>query len=207
MTPEADPRDRILDAAEDAFAEHGLAGARVAAIARQAGVNKAMLYYYFGSKDELYDAVLERIISQIVDMAARVGAAPHLRDEGVDIVAFLDGYRGVLHQHPAFVRLMLRTLLDGGDRIERLVRPRIALVMPVLAGLIALGQAEGRLNPAPLPSIVPPVMVSQIFFFALMRPHLASLTGVDESALVDAWRQTSTELLMNGLLARPQEAP
>jgi TetR/AcrR family transcriptional regulator len=57
---EADARGRILDAAERAFADHGMAGARVANIASEAGVNKAMLYYYFGSKEELYEAVLER---------------------------------------------------------------------------------------------------------------------------------------------------
>ncbi len=50
----------ILAAAEDEFADKGLAGARVDTIAEQSGVNKRMLYYYFGSKEKLYIAVLER---------------------------------------------------------------------------------------------------------------------------------------------------
>jgi len=50
----------ILAAAEAEFAAKGLAGARVDVIAEQAGANKRMLYYYFGSKDDLYLAVLER---------------------------------------------------------------------------------------------------------------------------------------------------
>src|SRR3970040_2462057 len=52
-------RAAILGAAERIFAEAGLAGARTDAIASGAGVNKALLYYYFRSKDALYRAVLE----------------------------------------------------------------------------------------------------------------------------------------------------
>jgi AcrR family transcriptional regulator len=54
-------KQAILDAAKIEFAEKGLAGARVDAIAEQSGANKRMLYYYFGSKDDLYVAVLEDV--------------------------------------------------------------------------------------------------------------------------------------------------
>lgn len=60
------PRDReatqaeILDAAVEEFARHGLANARIEAIAANTGVTKAMIYYYFNSKEGLYQAVLER---------------------------------------------------------------------------------------------------------------------------------------------------
>jgi TetR/AcrR family transcriptional regulator len=53
-------RQALLAAAEIEFSTKGLAGARVDVIADQAAANKRMLYYYFGSKDELYLAVLER---------------------------------------------------------------------------------------------------------------------------------------------------
>ena len=52
-------RIRILEAAKQEFAAHGLAGARVDRIASKAGANKRMLYYYFGNKDDLFLAVLE----------------------------------------------------------------------------------------------------------------------------------------------------
>jgi len=57
--PEA-TKTRILDAAEVEFAQGGLLGARTEAIAAKTGVTKAMLYYYFGDKEGLYLAVLER---------------------------------------------------------------------------------------------------------------------------------------------------
>jgi TetR/AcrR family transcriptional regulator len=60
--PEA-TKNQILDAAEAEFAVTGLGAARTEAIAAQTGVTKAMIYYYFQSKEELYRAVLERCLS------------------------------------------------------------------------------------------------------------------------------------------------
>jgi TetR/AcrR family transcriptional regulator len=63
----AETRQRILDAAAREFAAHGLAGARTEAIAVAAGVNKALLYYYFESKGGLYQAALEDIAARVRD--------------------------------------------------------------------------------------------------------------------------------------------
>ena len=62
--PEA-TRQRVLDAAKVEFARHGLAGARVDAIAGRAKANKQMIYHYFGSKQELFLTVLEAAYSDI----------------------------------------------------------------------------------------------------------------------------------------------
>ncbi len=56
-------RASILQAAAQEFAEHGIAGARTDAIAREARVNKALLYYYFKDKETLYGAVLDHAFS------------------------------------------------------------------------------------------------------------------------------------------------
>jgi AcrR family transcriptional regulator len=58
-------RLRILEAAKQEFATHGLAGARVDRIAAEAGANKRMLYYHVGKKDDLYLAVLEGAYEKI----------------------------------------------------------------------------------------------------------------------------------------------
>jgi TetR/AcrR family transcriptional regulator len=58
---DADPeqmRVKILDAAEDEFAEHGFHGSRMVAIAKRAGVTHGLLHYYFDSKDHLYEQVV-----------------------------------------------------------------------------------------------------------------------------------------------------
>ena len=89
---------RIVAAAEQIFAERGLAGARTGAIARAAHVNNALLYYYFRSKEELHRFVLEALLSQLranVDEAvagkpAARGArnlSRHARQRGEDVAA------------------------------------------------------------------------------------------------------------------------
>ena len=65
-----DPGDqienRILAAAVEEFAEHGFAGARVERISSQAGTVDRMLYYYYGNKERLYQAVLEQIYADMI---------------------------------------------------------------------------------------------------------------------------------------------
>jgi len=65
-------RDRILQAAIREFSEHGLAGARTGAIAAAAGVNKALLYYYFRDKEALYAAALEQVAGKVAGAALAV---------------------------------------------------------------------------------------------------------------------------------------
>ncbi|KAA6465117.1 TetR/AcrR family transcriptional regulator [Acidobacteria bacterium AB60] len=72
----AETRARILDAALREFAAHGLAGARTERIASAAGVNKALLYYHFDSKEKLYLAAFEKIAERVRDntMAVLMGS-------------------------------------------------------------------------------------------------------------------------------------
>jgi TetR/AcrR family transcriptional regulator len=65
-------RSRILHAAIREFSEHGLAGARTGAIAASAGVNKALLYYYFRDKESLYTAALEEVAGKVASAALAV---------------------------------------------------------------------------------------------------------------------------------------
>jgi len=69
---EPEARTRILDAALTEFSEYGLAGARTEAIAASAGVNKALLYYYFESKEKLYTAALETAAGRVRDISLAV---------------------------------------------------------------------------------------------------------------------------------------
>src|ERR1017187_3138896 len=91
----AETRARILDAALTEFSTNGLAGARMDRIATTAGVNKALLYYYYDSKENLYTAALEMIAGKIRD-----------RSMAVFLSSATPGER------------LLRTALDHFDRSE-----------------------------------------------------------------------------------------
>ena len=74
-----DSRARIVAAATEEFAEHGLAGASVERIARKARLNKAMIYYHFKSKDALYREILRDMFGAVrtrVTAVAASGASP-----------------------------------------------------------------------------------------------------------------------------------
>src|SRR5918997_7044366 len=69
LAPPAHDRDteeRILDAARAVFVRHGTAGARMQEIAQEAGVNQALLHYYFRSKDRLAEAVFRQVAGRLL---------------------------------------------------------------------------------------------------------------------------------------------
>ena len=63
--------ERILAMARDAFAEHGIDGARLETIAKAAGVTKQLVYHYFKTKEELYGVVLDRVSDEVLAMLER----------------------------------------------------------------------------------------------------------------------------------------
>lgn len=119
-------RDRILDQAEQVFAQQGFAGARTKTIAASAGVNPAMIHYYYGTKEGLFEAVLDRMISELSQIVERLVPAPLTYQEKLEV--FLDGYFEYLVTHPNFTRLT--KMLVGVSKstkvnewVERFFRP------------------------------------------------------------------------------------
>jgi AcrR family transcriptional regulator len=134
MRDAAETKRRLLTAATEEFAERGIAGARVDRIAAAAGCNKAMIYSYFGSKDNLFDAVFgESVARFVLDVPLDTGDLP--------------GYAGKLfdryEERPDALRLAIW---------HRLERPEGKWVTEiVLANEIRLldlerAQKEGRLS-------------------------------------------------------------
>jgi TetR/AcrR family transcriptional regulator len=98
----------IVAAALHEFAELGLAGARIDEIARAARVNKALLYYYFESKEHLYQGVVEQMFEAMTD--ALHGALETADGPREKLLAFLDANFKVLAGQPAYARLLEQEL-------------------------------------------------------------------------------------------------
>ncbi len=88
---------RILDVAVAEFAAHGFAGARVSRIASASSTNKQLIYYYFGSKEGLYQAVLERVYDEVLEAEKAVP-----RDLEHDLLYWMDFHNA----HPYLLRLL-----------------------------------------------------------------------------------------------------
>lgn len=141
---DADASRRLLLAAARAeFAANGFMGARVDAIARGAGLNKQLVYHYFGSKDVLYRAVLENVYAEIREQERALSLgdlAP--RQAMVKLVGFSFDY---LAAHPDFIALLNDENGQGGRHlatsrsIHEMHSPLIELIRRTLRRGAALG--------------------------------------------------------------------
>lgn len=115
-------RRRILEAATAEFARYGLGGARIDRIARRAGANKRMLYYYFGDKDGLFLAALESQYAHIRE-AERALELEHLEPRAAleRLVRFTWEY---CLEHPEFITLLNSENLHKGRHLGRSKRVR-----------------------------------------------------------------------------------
>jgi len=140
--PEAN-RARIVAAAIDEFASRGFKGASMDAIAARTSTTRALINYYFGSKEKLYVAVLEQVYAEIRE-------AEGLLD--LDHLAPADAIRRIVQftfdyylAHEGFVRLVVAENQAKGRHLRKSAAMR-ALNRPIidtLGGVIARGQAEG----------------------------------------------------------------
>ncbi|MBU2499561.1 MAG: TetR/AcrR family transcriptional regulator [Proteobacteria bacterium] len=117
---QASPEDRILAAATEEFAANGFYGARTQAIADAAGLNKAMLHYYFRTKENLYGQVIKAAMKKILTQVgeAWLGKAPLKRR----LIMVVDSYMDNYEQNPGFIKIILREVVDGGDRFRQIFR-------------------------------------------------------------------------------------
>lgn len=112
----------ILDAAEELFAEKGFEAASIQEISSRAGVSRGTPGYFFGSKDKLYQAVLERALQIPADLVARVrerGVQPGVKAREVMSEA-IGGYIDWLATHPRIVRIIGWEELNGGRYLGEL---------------------------------------------------------------------------------------
>ncbi|MBB3643777.1 MULTISPECIES: TetR/AcrR family transcriptional regulator [Variovorax] len=126
----------ILASARDEFSARGLAGARMDSIAERAGLNKRLIYYYFGSKDDLFLAVLERVYADIREAEQRL----HLEEiDPVEAIRQLVSFTWNYYlEHPEFITLLnsenlhCAAHLKRSDRIQEMNSPLVQLLDTVL---------------------------------------------------------------------------
>lgn len=114
-TKSTNKRRKILRAAEKEFALHGFSGARMMTIAKAAGLDKATIYHYFRAKEDLYNAVLDEVISSFATLASK--GFNHDTDPGVELYEFISMLIDFLNKHKAFA-LIMRQEFSGPGRAK-----------------------------------------------------------------------------------------
>ena len=165
--PRGDTHAALFRAAAQEFAERGYEPARVDRIAFRARVNKAMLYYHYRSKQELYVEVLRDMFRAVGVRARAIADAPGPADAKLDtwIAAIVEEAAA----RPWFPPIMLRELASGAPHIDEATFAMMNGVYLAVRDVIAQGQREGLFCDAdPLLTylmLLPPILI----FFARQR--------------------------------------
>ena len=200
--PSAGARTAILGAAQDIFARVGLAGARTDAIAAKAAVNKALLYYYFQSKDELYRAVLEEQMKEFHKRAMEVLAekGPASRT----LVRYVSLYFDFLSGRRYFPALYQRLIMTGDKCVADLVRKYAVPRNRRLLALIRRGIREGEFRRVDPHHTAISLVALSVFYFAA-APMIRTVVHADPFAQANVARrkQEVLEFIRYGLLRKP----
>jgi TetR/AcrR family transcriptional regulator len=163
----SETRARILDAALGEFSTHGLAGARTDRIANSAGVNKALLYYYFESKENLYLAALEMISAKIRDRTLAVFLRESSPGERV-LRSALEHFDRILTQHEfqgLMQQEMIRLHKGESGALPILVKRVFAPVMTMYQAMVREGIEAGELIQADWMQIHLATLGANVFYF------------------------------------------
>jgi TetR/AcrR family transcriptional regulator len=191
-------RARILEAAIAEFSENGLAGARTEQIAEAAGVNKALLYYYFQGKEALYTAAIESVAEQVVasSMAAMAGD----RSAGERLVNFVLNHFDRIHSQRTFQSLMQQDMMrlrqGEANALDPLVQKVFRPMMNAVNELMAEGMRTGELIHVDEWQMMYAALGANVFYF-LSGPVMGLLTGKDpfEPQALEARRKAAIEYL------------
>jgi AcrR family transcriptional regulator len=172
-------RQKILAAATEEFARHGLGGARVDRIAARAGANKRMLYYYFRHKDNLFLASLERCYADI-RAAERSLDLDHLepRQALQRLVEFTWDY---FLAHPEFMTLLNSENLHKGRHVRRSrhVPTMHTPLVETLRGLLRRGERDGVFRKGVDPVHLYISIAGEGYFYLSNRYTLSQIFGRD----------------------------
>lgn len=169
----------ILRAAMHEFSDKGLGGARIDAIAEGAGVNKRLIYYYFGNKESLFLAVLERTYADIREAEAALHLEAEAPDEAIrKLVAFT--WHHYL-AHPEFITLLNSENLHRARHLKQ--SPRILKVnsplIQTLADVLARGQRDGLFRNGVDPVQLYISIASLAYFYVSNQHTLSAVFGRD----------------------------
>jgi len=197
-----DTVQRILRAAEENFAQRGLAGARIGAIARAARVNKALLYYYFSSKEELHRFTLTTLFRQLREQTSAALDRPGSPRQ--QLLRYINSYFEFMVAHPNYPRLFERELMSQEPRLVELVQENLKPLHRRLTAVIRAGIAQGEFRRVDPQHTVFSLVAMTVFYFAA-APVLTQLWRVDALAprRVAARRRAILDFVEHALFLHP----
>jgi TetR/AcrR family transcriptional regulator len=192
---------KLLTAARREFAQIGLAGARVDEIAARAGVNKQLVYHYFGDKDALYLAVLEWVYEEIREQEHKLNLEGLPPEQAIR--KLIESSFDHLAAHPDFIVLLNdenrggARHVRGSKRLAAMHSPLVSMISKILGDGVRSGIFRRGINPVHLYISI----AGLSYFFFSNAPTLSAIFGKDLSSATArrARRRHVVDLVMQSL--------
>lgn len=192
-------KEKILEMAEKEFLLKGFSGARIAEIADKAGVNQAMLYYHFKTKEELFNRVMEEKVKQLQGSVIVV-----LEMEGMTVVEklveMIVRHFNFLCQNPDLPRFVINEVIANTEYIDKMKKENL----PVLQDLIGRLQRDldeaarrGEVRQVDAATLLMDILSVNIFSFIVIPILATANPDMDFQAFYNARCQENVKLILN----------
>lgn len=192
--------EKIFESATEVFVEKGMDGARMQDIANHAGINKALLHYYYRSKDRLFNAVFEKIAAKIFSKFAPVF------DENITledkIRFFFKEHISFLQSNPKLPAFLLNEINRNPARIRRLIRNiDLYKLWNMLADQHPDDLARYKITKESMPQLMITIVAISVFPFAArgIIESILDKVGIDFNEFLEARKEFAAEFVIRAL--------
>lgn len=172
-----DAKEKLLAAATRLFAEKGFAGVSIRQLAEAAGVNSAMISYYYGGKEGLYEAVLttqyERLLEKFEAIAACKGSVEEKIRRYADVIR-----RNHTDEQPLMARLIQGELSSPTACMEKVVRNYTSRIAHIVSGIVQQGVEAGEFRQDIPPIFATLALAGMLNFYFILREATRAIVPI-----------------------------
>ena len=202
--------EKIFQAAITVFVEKGRYGAKMQEIADKAQINKAMLHYYFRSKDKLYSHVFETVFSHVF------GSIHHIFERDIPfseaLRLFLDEYIDLIDNNPKVPLFIMRELSEGAEFLQEIVSRELLsndFRLPQLfIDKIQKAVDSGEIRAVDPMQLFITIIGSSLYFFMaepMLKIFVGSSRGFDRMTFLEERKEHIFDIIINGIKPFPSK--
>ncbi len=200
-------RERIIEAAIPVFASKGRHGAHMEEIANKGKINKAMIYYIFHSKDELYFEVLKHVLTEAwhsfnPETYCTLNSRQDLID---DLSRYISAEMAFFVNHRDYARIMVDAMTNGAEEIplavSQIKRSGGDVPLRFIKSILQKGKESGYIRNVDTDQFMLSMTGAVIVYFLTHSlSEILDIEIIDESAFLEKRKDSIIDLLLNGLL-------
>ncbi|HXG91922.1 MAG TPA: CerR family C-terminal domain-containing protein [Blastocatellia bacterium] len=196
-TDDPEARAKIISAAQELFAVRGYDGAAIRDIARAAGVNAAMIHYYFGNKEGLYHTILNSAAAEVRARMIEETGGSHTAEQRLK--SFVRAYATYIFGHPNLARILHREFLSGGKHIKEIAQQQYLTNYMLMREGLRAGVRAKELRPIDL-DLAPISLIGMVLIFQIAQPLISLAIGKEkyDEQFINRLTDHTVDLFLNG---------